>query len=101
MNRQQVNGQRPTPPSSQYLPPNNLEDRLDFKIARVLDEPSPTGVQSQQHYFPPLTSPFTVIVFFFFDKNIFYSEPKRQEKTTSPRNNDDDNAVRQNTYDEQ
>jgi hypothetical protein len=64
MNRQQVNRQRPIPapppppPPSQYLPPNNLDDRLDFKVARILDEPSPR-IQSQQPYFPPSPRSFT------------------------------------------
>jgi hypothetical protein len=64
--RQQVNRQRlaplpqlpPPPPPTQYLPPNNLEDRLDFKVARILDEPAPR-VQSQQAYYPRSPSPFT------------------------------------------
>jgi len=71
-NRQQMNRQRPAPPPTrQYLPPNNMEDRLDFKVARILDEPSPRvqsqqpyfppspRVQAQQPYFPPSPSPFT------------------------------------------
>jgi len=58
LNRQ-ANRQRPAPPPpSQYLPRNNLEDRLDFKVARILDEPTPR-VQSQQSYFPPSPRPFT------------------------------------------
>lgn len=62
-NRQQVNRQRPPPPalppisSPQFLPPNNVEDRLDFKVARILDEPPPR-IQSQQPYFPPSPTPF-------------------------------------------
>lgn len=59
-NRQQLNRQRPTPPPPppQYVPPNNLQDRLDFKVARILDEPAPR-VQSQQAYFPPSPLPLT------------------------------------------
>jgi hypothetical protein len=76
-NRQQVNRQRPAPPPAprrpptQFLPPNNLEDRLDFKVARILDEPSPR-VQSQQSYFPPSPRPFT--------RNSF---PEQQEQQMS------------------
>jgi hypothetical protein len=68
-NRQQITRQRPAPPPllppplpppplPQLLPPDNMEDRLDFKVARILGEPSPR-VQSQQPYFPPSPSPFT------------------------------------------
>jgi hypothetical protein len=61
VNRQQVNRQRPAPPPPpppQYLPPTNMEDRLDFKVNRILDEPSPRG-QSQRSYYPPSPPPFT------------------------------------------
>jgi hypothetical protein len=54
-NRQPVNQQH-APPPPQSLPPNNLEDRLDFKVARILDQRSPR-VQSQQAYFPPSPPP--------------------------------------------
>jgi hypothetical protein len=52
-NRQQVN--RPPPPQPS-LPPNRTEDRLDYKVARILDEPPPR-IQSQQPYYPSPPSP--------------------------------------------
>ncbi|CAF4721423.1 unnamed protein product, partial [Rotaria magnacalcarata] len=60
VNRQQTNRQRlaapppPLPPPRQppTLPSTNLDDRLDFKVARILNEPSPRN-QSQQTYIPP------------------------------------------------
>ena len=72
--RQQVNRQRPAPPppppppppasllppppAPQTVPPINVEDRLDLKVARILDEPSPR-VHSEQPYYPPTSRPFT------------------------------------------
>ncbi|CAF2407712.1 unnamed protein product [Rotaria sp. Silwood2] len=49
--RQPVNRQPPPPPQPS-IPPNNVQDRLDFKVARILDEPPPR-IQSQQPYYPP------------------------------------------------
>ncbi|CAF3602863.1 unnamed protein product [Rotaria sp. Silwood1] len=65
-NRQQLNRQRPAappPPPPQSFPSTNFEDRLDVKVNRILDEPSPR-VQSQQPYYPPsprpiISSPFS------------------------------------------
>lgn len=53
-NRLQLNRPRPIPPPPvpSYLPPTNPEERLDFKVARILDEPPPR-IQSQQPYYPP------------------------------------------------
>jgi hypothetical protein len=45
------------PPSRPSGPPNNVQDRLDFKVARIFDEPPPR-VQSQQPYYPPSPPPF-------------------------------------------
>ncbi len=81
-NRQQVNRQRPAPPSlpssslpppppPQFLPPNNFEERLDFKVARILDEPPPR-VQSQQLYFPPSPPPLT--------GNSFFDQQQQQQQ---------------------
>ncbi|CAF3846341.1 unnamed protein product [Rotaria magnacalcarata] len=64
VNRQQTNRQRlaapppPLPPPRQppTLPSTNLDDRLDFKVARILNEPSPRN-QSQQTYIPPSPRP--------------------------------------------
>ncbi|CAF0939122.1 unnamed protein product [Adineta ricciae] len=49
---------RPPPvmqqPMNQPLaPPNNVQDRLDFKVARILDEPPPRIAPQQQFYPPP------------------------------------------------
>lgn len=63
-NRPQLNRQRPIPPSlppppSSYIPPShNPEERLDFKVARILDEPPPR-IQFQQPYYSPSPPPFT------------------------------------------
>ncbi|CAF2586600.1 unnamed protein product [Rotaria sp. Silwood2] len=67
-NRQQGNRQRPAappppPPPPQSFPSTNFEDRLDVKVNRILDEPSPR-IQSQQPYYPPsprpiISSPFS------------------------------------------
>ncbi|CAF4751784.1 unnamed protein product [Rotaria sp. Silwood1] len=53
--RQPVNRQLPPPPQPS-VPPNNVQDRLDFKVARILDEPPPR-LQSQQPYYPPPSLP--------------------------------------------
>lgn len=42
---------RPPPPPAQQ-PPTNTQDRLDYKVARILDEPPPR-LQAQQPYYPP------------------------------------------------
>lgn len=56
-NRLQLNRSRPLPPVPSYIPPTNPEERLDFKVARILDEPPPR-IQSQQPYYPPSPTPF-------------------------------------------
>ena len=61
-NRLQLNRSRPIPPIPpppvpSYIPPTNPEERLDFKVARILDEPPPR-IQSQQPYYPPSPTPF-------------------------------------------
>ncbi|CAF0772023.1 unnamed protein product [Rotaria sordida] len=53
--RPSINRQPPPPPQSS-IPPNNVQDRLDFKVARILDE-SPPRMQSQQPYYPPPPPP--------------------------------------------
>jgi hypothetical protein len=47
LNRQSVN--QPPPPQSfvSFQPNTNIQDRLDFKVARILDEPPP-NIRSQQ-----------------------------------------------------
>jgi hypothetical protein len=68
--RQQVTRQRPVlppiappppppPPQPQFVPTNNLEDRLDFKVARILDEPLPRVQSEQQSYYTPSPRPLT------------------------------------------
>ena len=72
LTRQQVTRQRPAlppippplplpqpQPQPQYVPPNNIEDRLDFKVARILDEPLPRVQSEQQPYFPSSPRPVT------------------------------------------
>jgi hypothetical protein len=98
--RQQVTRQRtalpPPPPPPQYLPPNNLEDRLDFKVARILDEPPPS-IQSQQTYFPPSPRPFTSSS--FLDQqpspppmsNYFPEQDSQRRYANNTRNNNNNN----------
>ena len=53
------NRSRPMPPRSRPLPPppprplEPVESRLDFQVARMLDEPSPRLISQQGGYIPP------------------------------------------------
>ena len=48
--------QRPAPPPQPSILPTNVHDRLDFKVARILDEPAPR-IQHQQPYYPSSPPP--------------------------------------------
>lgn len=51
--RSQLNKQpNRQPPPRSSTQPNNMQDRLDFKVARILDEPPPR-IQSQPPYYTP------------------------------------------------
>ncbi|CAF1071214.1 unnamed protein product [Adineta steineri] len=46
------------PPRQQTFQSNDIQDRLDFKVARILDEPPPrVQQQQQQQYYPPSSPP--------------------------------------------
>ena len=78
MNRQPIN------------PPNNIQDRLDFKVARILDEPPPRIQQSFQP--PPIAEQ---------QMNFF---PEQQQQRRSSSDNNDNNPAsffnRFGTYDD-
>ena len=89
LNRQPSNrpgpGPPPPPPVQAPRPPNNVQDRLDFKVARILDEPPP------QAYFQPSSPRYA---------NNPYPEqqvpmmPEQQQQYRRPSNgNVDDNPV--------
>jgi hypothetical protein len=69
----------PPPPPQPSIPSSNAHDRLDYKVARIFDDP-PSRVQSQQPYYPhPAPPPPS-----FHNNSIseqqenYYSEPPRR-----------------------
>jgi hypothetical protein len=92
VNRQPVNRQPPPQPS---VPPNNVQDRLDYQVARIFDE-HPPRVQSQQPYYPSASPPP-----FHEQQENFYLE--QQQHRPSDNNNDNNSTTFFNkfgTYDD-
>ena len=89
---------RQAPPSSS-VPPNNVQDRLDFRVARILDEPPPR-IQSQQPYYPPSPPPFANNSIPEHREDFF---PQQEQRRLSNNKNDDNPAAFFNkfgTYDD-
>ncbi|CAF0956483.1 unnamed protein product [Rotaria sordida] len=106
-NRQQMNRQRPgvlppPPPQSQSFPSSNFEERLDVKVNRILDEPSPR-IQSRQSYYPP--SPRSIINSPFPEQQQTIPFNFEQEQRRLPNENASNNEFgffnRFGNYDEQ
>jgi hypothetical protein len=66
-----------------------VEDRLDFKVARILDE-SPPRVQSQQPYFPPSPRPLTNNS--FPDQQVPFYSDQDQRRFINDNENDNNNT---------
>jgi hypothetical protein len=87
-NRQPVN--RQPPPPQQSVPPNNVQDRLDFKVARILDEPPPR-VQHQQHqqpYYPPSPPSYANNSMSEQQENYYPDQQQQQRRLSNDRNDD-------------
>jgi hypothetical protein len=103
--RQTVNRQ---PPPRSSIPPNNVQDRLDYKVARIFDEPPPHA-QSQQPYYPsssPPPPPFNNNSISEQQENFFHEQQQQQQQQQRRRsydNNDNKSATFFNkfgTYDD-
>ncbi|CAF3312525.1 unnamed protein product [Rotaria socialis] len=98
VNRQQTNRQRlaappaPPPPPRQppTLPSTNLDDRLDFKVARILNEPSPRN-QSRQTYIPPSPRPIATSPYPESQSTSYDFEQQPRHVENDARNNTNNN----------
>jgi hypothetical protein len=84
---------RQPPPPQQSVPQNNVQDRLDFKVARILDEPPPR-VQSQQPYYPPSSPPYDNHSI-SEQQESYYPDQQQQQQQQRRRSDDrnDDNSA--------
>jgi hypothetical protein len=100
LNRQSVN-QPPPPQSFQSFQPNtNIQDRLDFKVARILDEPPPPNIRSQQPS-PPSSFPNNSMA--EQQQMNFFPEQQQQQRRSSYEGNENNSATffdRFGTYDD-
>ena len=98
---QQDNRQPPQQVNRQPPPNNNVQDRLDFKVARILDEPPPR-VQSQQPYYPPSSPPPPFPHHSFSEQQENYFPDQHQRRLSNDKNDDNPAAFfnKFGTYDD-
>ncbi|CAF1535648.1 unnamed protein product, partial [Adineta steineri] len=95
------------PPRQQTFQSNDIQDRLDFKVARILDEPPPrVQQQQQQQYYPPSSPPPPMNN----NNNLsaeqqrqYFSEQQQQQRRSSNDNTENNSASffnRFGTYDD-
>ena len=77
--RQSSNRPPPPAPIQAPQPPNNYQDRLDFRVARILDEPPPRIQPPAQPYYPSNQPAYASNDGFLDQQGSYENEPVAQQ----------------------